>query len=461
MRTLVLALLLITSACGAESEPKPTESDAGVGVADAGTSDVGEPDSGSVESDAGPAAVDAGPAEVDENVWRIAPEPGPEDLQAFGQFALSAEVLGLGETVHLTHDFEMLKAAIVRYLVAEQDFRTVAFETPWGVGRNVAEYVDTCVGTPEEAAQNLAGYWRDEAIVGLLEWLCEWNAANPEDPVVFIGFDTQQPWTDIAYMRAVYNQVAPQAVLFAEALEVCPGAGSGTAAEFYRGTEWTAWNNGDTSSLEASYQPCLDAIAAARGDLAVNEEAYRTAISDTGWAYVEVALTGMEAFARGNYADFVSGDRFEFSRTRSESMAIAFQAGRATLGGGQRAIVWAHDMHVMKRRNSSAVYGGVKGFGEFLREDRETSYRAVGLAALDTEYLDPATGMPAKWPAPEAGSLEQAAGGLGADALFMEFRPRFSLVDAFSPVPYSIDQIALTEQFDGVLWLRITAAKAF
>ncbi|MFD0345734.1 erythromycin esterase family protein [Kitasatospora aburaviensis] len=70
-------------------------------------------------------------------------EPGGRtaDLRALGSMIGDAEVVGLGEATHGSHEFFAMKHRLFRYLVEEKGFTAFALETSWSSGLQIDEYV--------------------------------------------------------------------------------------------------------------------------------------------------------------------------------------------------------------------------------------------------------------------------------------------------------------------------------
>ena len=78
-----------------------------------------------------------------------------------------------------------------RYLVERMGFRAFGMETSWIRAERVAQYVQTCQGTPRDAIRGIFGVWQSSEVEAMVRWMCEWNTAHPNDRVYFYGFDIQ------------------------------------------------------------------------------------------------------------------------------------------------------------------------------------------------------------------------------------------------------------------------------
>lgn len=71
-------------------------------------------------------------------------EPGGSDadLQPLQQLIGSAQVVGLGEETHGTHEFFAMKARIIEYMVMHMGFMAFAMENDWGTSKEVDAYIN-------------------------------------------------------------------------------------------------------------------------------------------------------------------------------------------------------------------------------------------------------------------------------------------------------------------------------
>ncbi|MFF0308717.1 erythromycin esterase family protein [Streptosporangium sp. NPDC004379] len=124
-------------------------------------------------------------------------EPGRNtaDLRALGAMIGDAEVVGLGEATHGSHEFFTMKERVFRYLVEKKGFTTFALELSWSAGLQIDDYLQTGRGNAREIAKKaLAGSpWDREEFVSLIEWMRDHNRRHPGRTVHFMGDDLGAP----------------------------------------------------------------------------------------------------------------------------------------------------------------------------------------------------------------------------------------------------------------------------
>ncbi|MEV0123295.1 erythromycin esterase family protein [Streptomyces sp. NPDC050703] len=138
-------------------------------------------------------------------------EPGGRtaDLRALGAMIGAAEVVGLGEATHGSHEFFTMKERVFRYLVEEKGFTTFALEMSWTAGLRIDEYLQGGPGTARQVAKEaLAGSpWERAEFVSLLAWMRGHNDRHPGRRVHFMGNDVGAPELGGAIFERVLSYI--------------------------------------------------------------------------------------------------------------------------------------------------------------------------------------------------------------------------------------------------------------
>ncbi|MGF1429250.1 erythromycin esterase family protein [Kitasatospora sp. LaBMicrA B282] len=137
------------------------------------------------------------------------PGPGTADLRPLGVMVGDAEVVGLGEATHGSHEFFALKDRVFRYLVEQQGFTTFALEMSWSAGLRIDDYLQHGNGSARQVVHEaMAGSpWDREEFVTLVQWMRDHNRQDPEHPVHFLGDDIGAPSIDAPVFDAVTDYV--------------------------------------------------------------------------------------------------------------------------------------------------------------------------------------------------------------------------------------------------------------
>ena len=143
-----------------------------------------------------------------------------EDLETLSLWLEGAEVVGLGERHHGTHELHRLAHRIFAHLVEADGFSVLALEINQVHASRLNEYV---LGLRDDLEELLAERWwpaeifYDSALEDLLKWMRRHNAVNKK-PVHIAGFDFKQPSFAMTELAARLRRVAPDGAAQVEAL---------------------------------------------------------------------------------------------------------------------------------------------------------------------------------------------------------------------------------------------------
>ncbi len=114
-----------------------------------------------------------------------------DDLQPLRRVVANAQVVGLGESAHGTHEQFTLKHRAARFLTERMGFRTLAWEESWGSGVAIDRYIVTGEGDPRALVAATSSIWRSEEMLNLVHWMCRYNLTH-DDKIRFLGTDLTQ-----------------------------------------------------------------------------------------------------------------------------------------------------------------------------------------------------------------------------------------------------------------------------
>jgi erythromycin esterase len=123
-----------------------------------------------------------------------------------------AQVVGLGEATHGTHEYFAMKHRIFRYLVQHHGFRIFAFECDYAESMFFDDYINGGEGDLESLMKEKMFFWtwRTREVLDLLEWMRQYNHNRPlEDRLHFIGIDSQNWVLHPERIRMLLNQYYP------------------------------------------------------------------------------------------------------------------------------------------------------------------------------------------------------------------------------------------------------------
>ncbi|MFI0446898.1 erythromycin esterase family protein [Actinomadura sp. 6N118] len=158
-----------------------------------------------------------------------------DDLRPLLGMLGQASAVGYGAGTRGAHELVTLQTRIARPLVQEGGFRAVAFDQDWTLGVRLDGFVGTGKGDPRALLKDAEPFANTEEVLGLLEWMRDFNQGRPDQPVRLVCVSPH------AVGQSAYNQVidhvrrtAPERTQELEGLYAELGPGSDIAAHLAR-----------------------------------------------------------------------------------------------------------------------------------------------------------------------------------------------------------------------------------
>jgi len=370
-------------------------------------------------------------------IWSLRgndPESADDDLEPLKGIIGKASVVGLGESMHTSGGFYRMKHRIFRFLVEEMGFRAFAIESPWIAADQVAAYVQSCDGAPEDALKGLFGVWQSAEVRDMVQWTCEWNRSHrkAKDKISFFGFDIQQPQDDGPALSAFLERtgLAADSPLMAAFVD-CAGL---SFAEI----------------SGATYAQCTGDLQQIDDYLQQNATAITRKTSKQSLAIAKVNLAGLRAWEDEVY--YYHSDPVRSSNARDQGMASVFGALRAVRAPKAKTVIWAHNAHLAKGR-----IGLKQPMGTFLAQSLGGSYADFALAAheVDIDWLNVGCGL---FEPPSLDSVEELLHALAEPALLVDLAfpgttdpyipPRLLGLGYFLTIPQ--------QSYNGIIYLDVS-----
>jgi len=249
----------------------------------------------------------------------------------------SARLVGVGESRHDTHEQLLLKALLVRHLIEDLDFRALILEESFAHVEPVDRYITTGEGDLREIMAGLAGWyvWDTEEMIEFVQWVRQVNEGRPTGRHVRIfGMDITAPATAVQDVlesldvAGVELQFAPREL----GLDLQQG-------DFWPGTRerYAAMSDGRRSELAGGYRDLIAVVKEERARIvaAFSEPDYERTVF-----LAEIGRVGNDFFS--------STDREQAGAIRESGMAMVIAWIRENEVQGDKAILWAHNLHVAK-----------------------------------------------------------------------------------------------------------------
>lgn len=321
-----------------------------------------------------------------------APTLPDDELEPVGEVLREAEIVGLGEAAHASAGFIGLKIRLSRLLIEQARFRAILWESDRIPARTLDAYVQTCEGDASEAVRSLGPLWADVQTRDFAQWLCEWNQAHPDDRVQVHGFDVQNPQADRAELEQLLSEIVPSARTLIASLNAC---------------EWR------------QYRACKDALVAIGAELDAIADGGAAAATDA----VSAARIALTSYAGWQDQLMIAGYARSFE-ARDIAMANVVLQLRALHFPGEKALLWAHNIHVVKQHESvfeSWVGDAIVTQGTALDRELGDGYRAVAMIGHEIWLNRPEQRGRAS-PRPSPSSFEAVLRAMGAPGYFIDVR---------------------------------------
>ena len=366
-----------------------------------------------------------------------------------------ADVVAIGETVHGSAGFLKVQARLIRYLVENHGLRLIVWENPAIRSLELARWVASCTAARSPPPIDVL-YWPTPSDRVLWSWVCDFNFANPREPIVMRGMDIwDRPWEHYSRIQKLGARAGIEAPLLRGIDRDCPASRASSWAEidlvhgrlqrdgrFPPESGYEKCRAVLTALLDASTRAATDRKKA--GDPAA-DEAYELAISAS-------TLLGWLGFYHYNWSDDILSWN-ERDRAQGRNLALVMAKH-----GAARAIVSAHTSHVSHGRSPTDWwgYGDFKSGIHFFAAATQKKVFNIALTAYE------ASGSQGEWSLPVAVNsmdrkLHEAKhvfSFFAAGAAFLSEHPKWWMQNGNFPGPYESGvEIVPKDHFDAYLFL--------
>ncbi|MFE0424577.1 erythromycin esterase family protein [Streptomyces sp. NPDC058953] len=309
-----------------------------------------------------------------------APGGTSTDLRALGALIGGAEVVGLGEATHGSHEFFTMKERLFRHLVREKGFRAFSLEFSWPAGLRIDDYLRTGEGDARQIAEEtLTGTpWDREEFVHLIEWMRDHNRRHPTRTVHFVGNDLGGPAIDDAFFGRITGYVHRHHPALASRIdELYTGLRPIDDVFAYLGRPLD-----ERRRLAGRARGALDLISAAGGR---DRDAHDWAVQNAR----SVAET--TEFLTLDLNDPAGIPDFQRIRDRAMARNILWWQRRT----GHKVLVSAHNDHLGLIAGTASMYP--KTQGSFLRDALGRRYLPIGMTFDRGSFLSKDTAIGGDW----------------------------------------------------------------
>lgn len=416
---------------------------------------IAAPTTTAVSSPASPDALDSGGIidQLNRHISALAttdPVAPLTDLDSFGQIVGDAQIVGIGEATHGTHEFMTMHDRMIRYLITEHEFRIVGLEAPAAMIVGLDRYVR---GETDDAAtvQSAFGFFSlaNTDFWHWVTWLRAYNQhVDPASVVRLVGIDSQ-----------ANRLLAPSLIVgFLTPLDADIAA---SLAELYDSAQALTGTDTAVEQSQAALAALLDAepgLVAASSQREFDQAEYlaQAIVQDQQLHFDSSGTIGGPAGLR----DKQLADNIRWVLDHEDAQAPI--------------VVWAHNDHVAAAQSPSNA--PALAMGGFLREQFGDRYRPIGLSFASGEYIAYPAGTTSRTPTtyelpePPSGSAAALFAQLSAQRFLLDLRavPPTSVAGQWLGVPTFLPSvgaihmrnpfqpITIAGAFDGLCFIAAT-----
>lgn len=126
------------------------------------------------------------------------PDKPLTDLEPLRDMAPNARLVVLGVSARDTHELAGASHRILRFLVEELGFRSLAVEGDDATSTLLDEYVRTGAGDPQTLLANARSFWRTRELLDAVSWLHRHNQQHPADDAAYhLSGGSLAEWFDV------------------------------------------------------------------------------------------------------------------------------------------------------------------------------------------------------------------------------------------------------------------------
>lgn len=390
----------------------------------------------------------------------IAPDGPVSELLPLDAMASRARLIGVGEISHGTlNDTSRFK--VVKYLVEQHGYRVIFAEHAIAttLQDRYRAYLERGEGTLESfMAMQSAWVFQTYEYAEFFRWLSEFNRANPNDQVQFLGVDVLNE--SFLMVRELEKAAAhvDDASGFSRELErvkdLCLGARATTRREYYADSEFVEWER--TSRLDpARVAGCTEAAENLQTIVDRSESLLSAGMGAFGSAVARNMPRSIRAFEidKANFRIDLTGSQTVRGEVMFDNLNLFWNA----IGTEKKAVYFAHNYHVAKKQRELAYrdWPNVYNTGERLAALYGDAYQAIGFTAFAISSFYATTVRRSV-----EGSLEWALNERAEDLFLIDTRGGFSRSRDWTGL-LRPQALKFEDQFDFLLYQReVTPARA-
>jgi len=266
----------------------------------------------------------------------------------------SADVIAIGETVHGSSGFLRIQTRLIRYLVASHGLRLIVWENPSLRSLELSRWVSACTTVKTPVPIDVL-YMPTASDSALWDWVCDFNLAHANDPIVFRGMDVwDRPWEHFSKIQMSGSRIGIGSLVLNSIKTSCPASQSSSWPEIEM--IFGQLLHDGKFLPQAEYEQCramLRSLLDTSRQLAQKKRKTKDPAADEAFELAMSASTilGWLGFYNYNWSnDILSWNERDMAQGRN--LMLVMEKHNAT-----RAILSAHTSHVSHNRSPADWWG--------------------------------------------------------------------------------------------------------
>ncbi|WP_423147816.1 erythromycin esterase family protein [Rubrolithibacter danxiaensis] len=304
---------------------------------------------------------DQGTAVLDENRERTYSLKNKNDLNPLMERIGAARHVLLGEASHGTHEYYTWRTAITKRLIQEKGFNFIAVEGDWPDCYRINRFIKGYADQDKKAVELLKTFdrwptwmWANWEIVGLIEWLKEYNTNLPANKRVgFYGLDVYSLWESMEALMDYLSKHDPKAAEYARNAIQC----------------FEPYGEDEHRYARAQYsmdQSCQEAVLQLLTEIRRKAPVY----DHDPEAALNVEQNAEIAVNAERYYRNMIGINVNTWNLRDTHMMETLNRILKFHGTEAKAIVWEHNTHIGDARYTDMAKSGDINVGQLVREQK-------------------------------------------------------------------------------------------
>ncbi|MEH7416288.1 erythromycin esterase family protein [Neobacillus drentensis] len=271
----------------------------------------------------------------------------------------NAKYVLLGESSHGTSEFYTIRAELTKRLILEKGFSFIAVEGDWPACQSINRYIKGLSPSNKDVREVLEAFnrwpawmWANQEIVGLVDWLKEFNInTNRSQKVGFYGLDVYSLWESLDEIIGFLTKLNSPELEAAKKAFACFEPHN---------------RNNESYAVSAGYlsEDCMKEALDLLSTIQNNKWKFEDALESSLNMEVNALVT---AHAEEYYRTMVKSDD-ESWNIRDRHMVDALNSIREFYGSDAKVIVWEHNTHVGDARATDMKNEGMVNVGQLVRE---------------------------------------------------------------------------------------------